>query len=288
MKQVPVFLVVVVFIVTFVARLGAQTLNPDGTFSTGVDVKATVGTATLTITGYQSPFASIILKTSTGVFIASTTTDAQGYFSISNVLINNSNLTYCFQAVDFRRIGLSESCIAIPGPITGKVNYSNVFLPPTLGLSKKQINAGEDAIIYGYSMRNAKVTVIIAGNPLTVTADKNGYYTYIYKDVPAGVFAITATASLAGEDSLDPTNQVVLESRSLPQQITNTGKEVIEKVKEKTPFSFNILPFLLLALALLVAIGILLYKLRFRLWVLSIDFFRRKKKMHHDWFLDKW
>jgi hypothetical protein len=201
-------------------------------------------------------------------------------------LINNSVATYCFQAVDFKRIGISESCITIPGPFSGDVSYKDIFLPPTIGLSKKEINAGQDGIIFGYSMPGAVVLLNIEGKVISVTADENGYYTYIYKNVPVGVFTISATAKLGDANSLAPTNDVTLTSLSFNQQITEEGKKVVEKVKQKVPFDF--LPFILLALAFLVAIGILLYKLRLRLWVIAIDFLRRKKKMHHDWFLDHW
>ena len=153
-------------------------------------------------------------------------------------------------------------------------------------LSKKEINAGQDGIIFGYSMPGAVVLLNIEGKVISVTADENGYYTYIYKNVPVGVFTISATAKLGDVNSLAPTNDVTLTSLSFNQQITEEGKKVVEKVKQKVPFDF--LPFILLALAFLIAIGILLYKLRLRLWVIIIDFFRRRKKMHHDWFLDHW
>lgn len=267
----------------------AQSLRPEFSQSRETTVIATVGSTTLTITGYQSPYASIILKTQGGTFLASTTADANGYFSISNVLINQSNLVYCFQAVDFKRIGISESCITIEGPIVGDVVHSGVFLPPTIGLSEKRINAGQDAIIFGYSMPGAKVTLNINGNAVNVTADSTGYYSYTYKDVPAGTFTITATASFEGEDSLEPENSVILESLSVPEQIQETGEKITEEFTKKVPSSvFNLWPFLLVALALLVAIAVLLYKLRVRFMVILIDFLRRKKKMHHDWFLDHW
>jgi len=254
-----------------------------------VTVKATVGSTTLTISGYQSPYSSIILKTSTGTFLSSTTADAKGYFSFTDVLINGSELTYCFQAVDFKRVGLSESCITIPGPIVGNIEYKDVFLPPTIGLSKTQIRAGQDAVIYGYSMPGATVILSIAGETVTVVADAGGFYSYTYKNVPAGKISITAKATLNDKPSLDPQNEVTLEATSLPEQITNIGKDIVTKVTEKAPFNiFNYWPYLLLALALLTAIGILLYKLKIGPWMILIDFLRRKKKMHHDWFLDKW
>ena len=286
MKRVLALVIFGGFILGFATQVVAVTLLPTFSQSKKVTVSATVGSSHLTVSGYQSPYASIILKTANGIFLSSTTTDSKGYFSISNVLINNSVTTYCFQAVDFKRIGVSESCITIPGPFSGDVTYNDVFLPPTIGLSKKEINAGQDGIIFGYSMPGATVLLNIDGKVINVTADENGYYTYIYKNVPVGVFTISASAKLGDATSLPPTNDVTLTSLSFNQQITEEGKKVVEKVKQKVPFDF--LPFILLALAFLIAIGILLYKLRLRLWVIIIDFLRRRKKMHHDWFLDHW
>ncbi len=285
-KRIQVIAICVIFALVLSVRLQAVTLYPKFSKSGDSVVTATVGQFHITVSGYQSPYASIILKTQNGTFLASTTADAKGYFSISNILINSSNLQYCFQAVDFKRIGESDSCITITGTINKDLTYSDIFLPPTIGLSKKQINAGQDGVIFGYSMPGATVSLDIEGKIVTVTADSTGYYTYTYKNVPEGVFRISASAELSSKKSLAPTNDVVLESLSVPQQITETGKKVVQKIEKKVPFDF--FPFLLIALAFLVAIGILLYKLRFKVWVIFIDFIRRRKKMHHDWFLDRW
>lgn len=286
LKSFPIIIVFGLFFVLLISQVFGATLFPQFSQSKSTVVTATVGTYHLTVNGYQSPYASIILKTQIGVFLASTTADANGYFSISNILINSSVLTYCFQAVDFKRIGLSEACITLDGPINSDITRTDIFLPPTIGLSKKQINAGQDAVIYGYSMPGATVYLYIEGEIVTLTADDTGFYTYTYKNVPEGVFRITTSAELNDKKSLDPTNEVILESLSVGQQITNTGKKAIENVKKAVPF--NLLPFLLIALGFLVAIGFLLYKLKLRIWVIFIDFLRRRKKMHHDWFLDRW
>ncbi len=285
-KRIQIIATCIIFSVALSVRLQAVTLYPKFSKSGNSVVTATVGQFHITVSGYQSPYASIILKTQSGTFLASTTADAKGYFSISNILINSSNLQYCFQAVDFKRIGESNSCITITGTIDKDLNYPDIFLPPTIGLSKKQINAGQDAIIFGYSMPGATVYLDIEGKVITVTADDTGYYTYTYKNVPEGIFRISASAELASKKSLAPTNDVILESLSVPKQITETGKKIAEKIGKKVPFDF--FPFLLIALVFLVAIGILLYKLRFKVWVIFIDFLRRRKKMHHDWFLDRW
>lgn len=251
-----------------------------------VSVGGTVGSSSLTISGYQSPFASIVLKTSNGTFLASTTADSKGYFSISNVLINSSELTYCFLASDFKRVGISDSCITIDGPIVGDVTKSDIFLPPTIAISKEVINAGENASIYGYTMPGASVDININGKIITVTADATGYYSYTYENVPAGKFTISATARFNNNPSLEPKNNVILDALTVTQLVEETGKKVAEKVNKSVPFNFW--PFILLALLLLTIIGFLLYKLRFRPWVIFVDFMRRRKKMHHDWFLDWW
>jgi hypothetical protein len=73
---------------------------------------------------------------------------------------------------------------------------------------------------------------------------------------------------------------------SVTQQIQDTGEDIVKEIDKRVPFNFW--PFILLALFLLALIGFLLYKLRVRPWVIFVDFMRRRKKMHHDWFLDWW
>lgn len=254
--------------------------------SGSVTIGAKIGSSSLTLSGFQSPYASIVLKTSTGIFLASTTADANGYFSISNVPINSTELTYCFLVADFKRVGVSESCITLDGPITGDVTKDNIFLPPTIAISKEVINAGQNASIFGYTMPGAIVTLNIGGKIVNVTADDTGFYTYEYKNVPAGKITITATATFDGTGSLEPKNSVTLQALTTTQLVQEGGKKVIEKVEKAIPFNF--LPFILLALLLLAIIGFLLYKLKIRPWVIFVDFMRRRKKMHHDWFLDWW
>lgn len=249
-------------------------------------VNATVEGIYLSITGFQSPYASIILTTQNGQFLASTTADSKAYFTISNILINSTLSEVCLQAVDFKRLGESYSCINISSLITKDLVYQNIFLPPTIGLSKKKINAGQNAVIFGYTMPNGTVYLTIEDKIITLKADENGYYQYIYENVKAGVYRLSATGELNGAKSLTPMRGATLEALSLPAQVTTTAQKVTEEVKKKLPIDLALL--LLIGLIFLTAIGILLYKLRLRLWVIFIDFLRRRKKMHHDWFLDFW
>lgn len=251
-----------------------------------VTIGASVGNFHITISGYQSPYASIVLTTDSGTFIGSTVADSKGYFSISNALITDTATVYCLRAVDFKRLGESDTCVTLSSNVTSDVTYKDIFLPPTIALSKKQINQGQDAVIYGYTMPNGIVYLNIEGKIITITADATGFYTYTYKGVPAGIFRISATGELAGKKSLAPTNNVVLEALSIPKQVANNLTAVGNQIQKTVPF--NLLPFLFAGLIFLIAIGFLLYKLRVRFWVIFVDFLRRRKKMHHDWFLDIW
>lgn len=245
-------------------------------------VNASVGRFYLSVSGYQSPFASIVLTTKSGQFLRSTVADKNGNFTLTDILITESFDGFCLTAVDFKRIGESEACIDIQTPVTQSLSYTDIFLPPTIGLSRKVINAGENAEIYGYTMPYAKVYLTINGKVVTLSADFAGFYKYLFVNVPAGTYTFSATAELNGKSSLPPTKKVSLEARSLVGQIA----QVPQAVAAKLPI-LNI-GLLLLALLLLIAIGILLYKLRFRLWVIFIDKFRKKHRMHHDWFLEIW
>lgn len=274
---------ILVFALIFLTKTAhAQVYFPQFSKSGSSTINASVGRFYLSVSGYQSPFASIVLTTKSGQFLRSTVADNNGNFTLTDILITENFDGFCLIAADFKRIGESEACIDITTPVTQNLTYTDIFLPPTIGLSKKTINEGESAEIYGYTMPFAKVYLNVNGKIITLSADSSGFYKYLFEDVPAGTYTFSATAELNGKTSLPPTKKVTLEARSFTSQIAQVPQEVASKLP-----LLNI-GLILLALLLLIAIGILLYKLRFKLWVIFIDKFRKKHKMHHDWFLDAW
>lgn len=281
-RFLPLFVILIVFVA--VANFThAQILFPEHAKSGSSTVTATVGRFSVNLSGYQSPYATIVLSTRSGLFLRSTTADAAGYFTITDVLLTDDINGLCFKAIDFKRLGESEACINIAIPITENLAYDNIFLPPTIGLSKKQINAGQDAVIFGYSMPRAKVTISIEGKTFTVNADETGYYQYTYENIQAGVYRLYATAQISDEKSLTPTGTITLEALSLTQQITQAPGKAAEKVSKIIPF--DLAAILLFALFLLAVILFLLYKLRIRIIVIVVDKLKHRNKMHHDWFL---
>ena len=283
--NVILYLAALIFFLFYSGQSYAQAqLFPEFSESGAAVVTATVGDNYLNVNGYQSPNASVVIETTSGIFLQSTTADGNGYFSMTNILITDNFPGFCFTAIDFERLGESESCVEISEIVTEEQTYSDIFLPPTIGLSKRLIAAGEDAQIFGYSMPHAQIDIEFEGESVTMQADETGYYEYIYEDVPAGTYAFASYGKLDGVDSLDPLNKAILEAITFQEQIRQDLTGFIEDTEKKFPGAIILLSLLLLLFALLIA---LLWKTKPKLFYAFFDLFKRRYPMHHDYFLFK-
>ncbi|MCL6096363.1 MAG: carboxypeptidase-like regulatory domain-containing protein [Patescibacteria group bacterium] len=257
-----------------------------------VPVQAQVGKFYLNLSGYISPYASVVL-TIDGVFIRATVADAGGNFSISGVLIKEGFSKFCLEAVDFKRLGDSFTCFAVP-PAKGDVTMTKIFLPPTLGLSKNVIAEGGETLAFGYTMPGAEVTLYLSnGQKLTTFADSTGYYIFRIKGLKAGKYNLYARAVYNDKQSLAPTRTLQLQSLSLWEQIIAFIKSIINKIIKF--FSSWALGPLWIALPILILIIILILKIwpekftfiyQSRLIIFFTRAFRKPKKpLHHAWWL---
>jgi len=238
--------------------------------SKSINVNATVGAGiTISISGLASPNASIV-AIANGQFLASTTADANGLFSITDIAVNLGNTNICFTTIDFKKIGESVGCLDT-GDITKNTNITNVYLPPTIGLLKKQITAGQETVVFGYSMPNSTISIVIEnGQTITTTTDSSGYYQYKYQAVAAGKFTFKSSGNYQNAPSLDPQKGVTLEAISPIQAVSKKAQGFLDFLK---PLAFVIFTLILL--------GIILF---------LVFLIRRRKKekkpvMHHDWLL---
>lgn len=252
-------------------------------------VSASVGDFYLNISGYIAPFASIVLS-SDGVYLRATVADEKGYFLLPEILVKEGFNHFCFDAVDFKRLGESYSCMNIP-PIYGRRDIKDVFLPPTLGLSRTQIAAGASATAWGYSMPGATVTLHFGNVTFTTKADGTGYYQIVLKDVKAGVYQLYSTAVLNNNPSLQPAKKLTLKALSSWDQFIQWLLDLLKKIW----LFFTSLSFgpLWLAIPILILIIILILKLwpdRFtslynnRIIIFFTKLFRKEKHpLHHSW-----
>ena len=262
----------------------AQTTPNPNPESGSATVTASVGEYFLIVSGYHSPNASVVIQTSTEVFLNSTTADGNGYFTIPNTLITKDLEGFCFLAIDFRRIGESESCVYIEDVITDDKTYSDIFLPPSIGLSRRLITAGEDAEIYGYTMPNAEVKIEFDEEVITMQANEVGYYEYLFEDAEPGVYSFTSRATLSNEDSLDPKTKAVLEVVTVPEKVITDITDTIDDVEDKYPGALFLISLLLILLLLLLG---LIWKTKPRFIYAFFDKFKKRYPMHHDYFLFK-
>ena len=248
-----------------------------------VNVSARVGEFVVNISGLASPYASIALY-SEGQFLRSTVADGGGYFYISQISVKSGFSSFCLQAVDFKRIGESEACLEFE-PVLASRDFKDIFLPPTIGLFRKQINAGQEALIFGYTMPGAKVDIKIRdGKTFKVTADESGYYQYRYKNVPKGSYYLSSTSEFEKKKSLPPKREVKLEALSIPARVALTTQGFLEKIWEL--LTTTIYGFLLVMLLLLIIIIILILILKPAWSKIIFDKLKKRKVMHHDWLLE--
>ena len=254
----------ILFITLFNLLIGssfAQYSLPKGKMGTGV--MARVGHHTLNISGFISPFASIVLTTLDGVFMRSGVADKDGKFYMSEILIKKGFNGFCLTAIDFKRLGESVTCVNIP-PADRDIDKNDLFLPPTIALVKKQIVVGGRAVVIGYTMPGALVTIHLNdGRTVNVRADNTGYYRYEIADLKAGAYKLYPTAELERKESLVPTKQIELNVVSTYDQATIDVKYGLKDALERfTSIGFGILWIALLLFLIILILLWLLWKRR--------------------------
>jgi len=269
--------------------------NPQGSFE--VEIGGSVGstsatpvtttTVSVSISGFASPNASIVLLDSSNNSITTITAGPLGDFTITGLLLPAGSAQYCFRVVDFKRLGTSESCMTI-NPTTLST-ITNVYLPPTIGVEKAEISEGQEAVIYGYTMPNAKVKLRLStGEIVNITADENGYYEYRNDALKAGDYSFVASASYNATDSLESKTTAKLKALS-PEEVILKAKEAIKNVGTTEDGGFPWWIFIVLFLLALGAGLFFLYKthpeLFTKLWLLIAPFITKlgkKKSGHHE------
>lgn len=287
LSKTVIFVLFFIILMQFVNTAFAQYAPPKGNFK--VPVKASVGEFYLNVSGWISPFATVVMTTPDGTFIRSTVADEFGNFYFPQILINRGFSGFCLTAIDFKRLGESYTCFSFP-PAKDDITMRDIFLPPTLGLSRSEVPAGSSVKAFGYTMPFAIVTLDINGVKLTTTADKNGYYEFDLTNLKAGIYKLFATAQYKGKTSLSPSKYVQLKALSLWEQFLAFIRDLWKKIVRL--FTSIGLGPLWLGLPILILIIILILKLwpeRFtfiyenRIAQFFTKLFRKEKRLHHWW-----
>jgi hypothetical protein len=284
----------IVFCLFFLFLVGGFLANyktyAAGKMSGSVTASGQVGQYHLNVSGYISPYASIIM-TSDGVFIRATVADRYGMFSFLDILIKRGFSHFCLDAIDFKRLGESYTCFKFK-PATGDITMTNIFLPPTLGLSRTEIAENSEVTAYGYTMPGAKVVIHLSnGKTLTTVADKTGYYEFKITGLKAGKYELFATANYNNKESLTPDRKVQLRALSPFEQVVAYFRDLWNKlVKLLTSVYLNplwlIVPILIFIIILIIKIWPERFTFIYNSKLMSfIPWKKKKKRLHHDWFI---
>lgn len=277
---ITITIVLIIIKVIAIPKAHAQVSTPEGRLET--QVSATVGEFYLTVSGFVAPYASIVLTTTNGAFLKSSVADSQGNFSFEKHLVERGFSGFCLTAVDFKQLGESKTCFSFP-PLEDSITMTDLFLSPTLGLSRAEIGVGNVAYAFGYTRPGAKVTLYITNNrTLTAVADNTGYYAFELKNLPPGQYDLYALAEENGRKSIKPTKQIQLKVLTYTEQTTNALKNLLDRLVDLITTIWYI-P-LLFAIPLLILIIILIRKLWPKRFSIVIPR-KEERKLHHWWFI---
>lgn len=261
--------------------------------SAEVNVQVTINGYALYISGYLAPYASITL-TSNGTVFASTTADANGNFSFPSVKVAKGFTIFCLDGVDYKRLGESEACFTIP-PVVAPYSRTGIFLPPTVGVFRTNVDVGNNALVFGYGMPKALISIKLDNTAVCEkTADEGGYYECNVLIQKAGDHEVYADAKLDGKASEPQLKRVLIKGLGIVKIPTPTPSIA----KTITDILFG-LPGILIALSLLLLLIILIIILLRRYhpaWLPRIylpnpkeglhsawDSLFRERKLHHWW-----
>lgn len=270
------FLSVFLFLVSLFVLLQPRSFAQSSTQSGSVDIKVTINGFLLSLSGYLAPYASITLTSSGNVF-ASAVADANGNFTFSGVKVAKGFSTFCLDGIDYKRLGESEACFTIP-PVNSPYTKSAIFLPPTLGVFRTNVNVGNDALVFGYGMPGAHISIKLDGQVICQKdADSGGYYECNFPITKEGNHQVYADASLHNKQSEPQLKKVLIKGIALA------------KATPKPPYvpgiSFG-LPEILVALFILLLLIIVLIVLLRKFkpsWLPHVTLPNPGDMFHHQW-----
>jgi len=171
--------------------------------------------------GYTSSRANVRLE---GVkLLEGTKAREDGYFEFIGFMASSLNKEFCLVTIDTENLIAPPLCIPVPVP-EAQVRYGPYLLPPTLRLSKGELNSGEVTTVTGKTIPGSTINVHIfnqpektlaesllkpayaaeTGRPMTIklnTASDGSYSTRVESNQPGKkrVFSQSVFSSPAGE-----------------------------------------------------------------------------------------
>lgn len=145
-----------------------ETPSIKGTYTIQYSTKisATVGEHFLTLSGWTSPYARVILSSSANSLFGQTTADETGFFLFKFIFLPYKIGELALLAQDVN--GFSSPPLYLPEPPAGQDLFiENVLMPPTLSLSSGLVNYQQTVSASGKTFPNSKVAIYLYSAPKT-------------------------------------------------------------------------------------------------------------------------
>jgi len=127
-------------------------------------VSAVIGEKYLTLTGWSSPGARVVLSSSAGNLFQQTTADQTGFFVFQYVFLPERTGELSLIAQD--REGLTSLPLFLPEPPSDyNVFIENILMPPTISLANGEVLPNETAQAAGRSFPQSRVLVYLYSDP---------------------------------------------------------------------------------------------------------------------------
>jgi len=192
---------------------------PTGAASKSSDVTLTIPDTTISLQGFAAPNA-IVVFIENGSVVGTATADATGFY----------NKVLSAQATGLRTVGQyftdkegvrSEITTKTVSVTSQQNTLLEVFIPPTITRrSNATLQPGSVVQLSGYTISNGLVTLKLPfGGSQKVTANKDGFYEFLYDSSPLGEggYTVSVSGSKSGiaqksEQSIDVQFSIVDES----------------------------------------------------------------------------
>lgn len=205
------------------------------TYAESLTVSASIGT-NLTLQGYTSP-NSLVVFLENGTSIGTTTSDSDGSFTknfnnqdpgIHTIYLYSTDSTGANSAtVSFQVLLIDYQTITV----------SNIYLPPTITLSKTSYSQDDIITISGYSKPSSLVKVEFTGTQgktANVSTNSVGYYLYEISgnDLSVGNYQVKSTLEVTGSNTATTSEQF---SFSLSKSTVSTVSPTASPTKVPSP-----------------------------------------------------
>ncbi|NMB56613.1 hypothetical protein GYA19_01590 [Candidatus Beckwithbacteria bacterium] len=180
----------------------ANTTAAESSLLVTVSASIIPDTASLTISGYTSPYAFVFFSEN-GTIVGTVTANEDGYFAKYLNGLNGGTHSFRIYGIDNVSRTTSSVDLEVETPVYQHINVSNLILSPTIELNDNEIEQGDNVVVSGKSVPESNIS-LFTESPLRTyytTSDINGNWAYTITDTNEYIVGDYKVYSLVQKDA---------------------------------------------------------------------------------------